>query len=440
MSVTPSSAIVGVFRDQAIAEQAMDAFYNAGFTHEQVRKSVPETSNGFFEDLKNLFTGASTPNGNVASDLTGMGISDEEAQYYVQEHNNGNVILSVHASGREQEAQAIMHQYGAYRASAANAYSSQNTPPVQQQTSDSQQDAPTPGTSAQQNNFDSLSTQEPQGQQQPIGEQHPYQDAQQSVNPLLTPSADLTEQTTRPFPDNTGSDPYHPHAQVSTPEHDTQPTTTDYNIQNQTSQEATPEYSTDQQTESSSVVQDVQPVYSSSTQNAQQPFITDTSTEQPIGDAQDNQPTQPLTTNTTEPQVTNTQNVQDAQPLVDNNIESQPTQPSVTNTTDHNDVSQAPVTNAVMPETAATTLNSQSADNADELQQLQAQFAALQQQLQDVRAQLQVAKEREAQLKTARERQQQVETLRQQMQALQAELEATHAELQDTHSRLNQYQ
>lgn len=114
MAVTPSSPVVGVFTDRSMAEQAVGALYNAGFEHEQIRYSVPGTSGSFFEGLKSLFTGTSTNGGNLATDLTSMGLSDEEARYFSNEYSNGNVILAVQARGREQEAMSILHQYGAY--------------------------------------------------------------------------------------------------------------------------------------------------------------------------------------------------------------------------------------------------------------------------------------------------------------------------------------
>ncbi len=117
MSVTPSSIVVGIFRERVMAEQAIEALYDAGFQREQIRYSMPENAGGFFEDLKNMFTGnspADTNGDHLANDLTSMGLSDEEAQYYTDEYHNGNTILTVHAAGREQEALSILHQYGAY--------------------------------------------------------------------------------------------------------------------------------------------------------------------------------------------------------------------------------------------------------------------------------------------------------------------------------------
>src|SRR5712691_9356446 len=91
MSVTPSSPVVGVFTDQSMAEQAMGALHSAGFEHEQTWYSAPGDSGNFFEGLKSLFTGASTNRGNLASDLTSMGLSDEDIRYYSNEYSNGNI-------------------------------------------------------------------------------------------------------------------------------------------------------------------------------------------------------------------------------------------------------------------------------------------------------------------------------------------------------------
>jgi hypothetical protein len=114
MAVTPSSPIVGVFTDRSMAEQAVGALYNVGFEHEQIRYSVPGNSGSFFEGLKSLFTGTSTNEGNLANDLTSMGLSDEEARYYANEYSNGRIILAVQARGREQEAWSVLYQHGAY--------------------------------------------------------------------------------------------------------------------------------------------------------------------------------------------------------------------------------------------------------------------------------------------------------------------------------------
>src|SRR5205814_821795 len=58
--------------------------------------------------------GAAT--GGVIGALTGMGVPEEEARYYQGEVEAGNMLVTVQAPGRQQEAKAILQQYGAYDA------------------------------------------------------------------------------------------------------------------------------------------------------------------------------------------------------------------------------------------------------------------------------------------------------------------------------------
>ncbi len=301
MSVTPSSAIVGVFREEIAAEQAMDAFYNAGFTHEQIRKSVPATSGGFFGDIKNLFTGSSTASDTVAHDLTNMGLSDEEAHFYSQEHKDGNIILAIYAPGREQEAHVIMQQYGAYNAIPTTDVQHESettsdiqpdalvvadtahhtvvepyvampvvedttthhtephtdeptaedathyhpivepyvaTPPVQDTTTQPT-DEPVAEDAIQ--SHEELHTDAPVVQEHDVNPwskhyrpepsvQQEHGEAQQSVNPTLAPSSDLTDETLTTLSEENGLDPYHPATQVVTPEPLTT-TSTDHTIE-----------------------------------------------------------------------------------------------------------------------------------------------------------------------------------------------------------------
>jgi len=116
MSVTPSPTVVGIFSDRSVVEQAIEALYQAGFSQDQIRYSVPgNSSGGFLNDLKSLFTGAnSTDSGDLANDLTSMGLSSEQARYYAHEYDNGNIVMAVHALDREQDALSVFHQFGAY--------------------------------------------------------------------------------------------------------------------------------------------------------------------------------------------------------------------------------------------------------------------------------------------------------------------------------------
>jgi DNA-binding transcriptional MerR regulator len=147
MSMNRPSTVVGVFRDRSMAEQAMAALSDAGFSRDQIRYAGPGTSGGFFEDIKSLFTAPGTTVENLAHDLTGMGLSDNEARYYADEYNSGNTIIAVKAPGREQEAMEVLNRYGAYNYGPASTPGSAANPgyaPEPTQTYDQPPQANTP--------------------------------------------------------------------------------------------------------------------------------------------------------------------------------------------------------------------------------------------------------------------------------------------------------
>jgi len=113
MSVTSFSTVVGVFSDQAVAEQAIDALTHAGIASDQIRYLAPGNSGGFFEALKSFFTGEEA-NGNPIHDLSHMGLSGSEVQYYSEAYNQGYTILAVNTSGYPGDVRGMLHHYGAY--------------------------------------------------------------------------------------------------------------------------------------------------------------------------------------------------------------------------------------------------------------------------------------------------------------------------------------
>lgn len=111
--------VIGVFDESANADRAIDALQNAGFSSSQIHHSgrgAAATTGGFFEGVKNFFTGGddTAGSGHVASDLTGMGVSNDEARYYENEYNNGRTVVSVNAGDRAAEAKTILDTNGAY--------------------------------------------------------------------------------------------------------------------------------------------------------------------------------------------------------------------------------------------------------------------------------------------------------------------------------------
>jgi hypothetical protein len=116
MAINHRTNVVGVFRDRAMAEQAMQALANAGFDPGNIRFSSTGagTGGGFLEGIRSLFVAPTASESDITNDLSQMGLTNEEARYYSSEHANGNIILAVKAEDRDQEAISIMHQYGAY--------------------------------------------------------------------------------------------------------------------------------------------------------------------------------------------------------------------------------------------------------------------------------------------------------------------------------------
>ena len=401
MTVTPSSPTIGIFKDRSMAEQAIEALHNAGFTSDQVRYSAPGTSGSILADLKNLFTGQNTNSGNITNDLTDMGLSNEEAQYYANEHANGNTILAVLASGREQEALNILHQYGAYNARTSD---SSSTATYSQQPSNFAQQADTTTDDASlQQQPTSWSAQ----QQSASNEDRPLQDGA-TVYPTTTTENNAPEDVS-----TTQSPEYQP----------TQPLTPGYHSTSQDTQAAslaTPASTFDNETTPVDTL-DQTPA----TDNEATPV--DTLDQTP---ATDNQaiPVDTLNqTSATDNQATPVDTV-DQTPATDNQATSlDPVTPSDAGGSDST------------PELQNTQSTIATSEPADEFQQLQEQLQAAQQQLQDARVQLQAAKDHEAQIQTIKEREQKLQAARQQLQDIQAQLQATLAELHETQGRISQY-
>lgn len=384
MSVAPSSTIVGVFRDRSMAEQAVNALYKAGFGHEQIQYSTPGTSDSFFEGLKSLFTGTSDNQGNLVNDLTNMGLSDAEAQYYANEYNNGNTILVVRAAGRETEAMNILHQYGAYNAETNRGSFSETGGAMQQ-----------PGDYTQQGNYATSGQYEnaqewgAQPQSQTV-EQYPFAGSQPGNIP---PEHTVDYQNTQPVTPVSETESQHSQADVAAPVYDTA---------YQTSQ---PDTVISEQGSEMPASQASQPGVAAphTDEDYQAARVNEVAPEQGSG-------SQTVSAVTTQ---------DDTQPLAARAV---------------------PVTPSQETEMQSSQTGVASPEQTDELQPLQAQLQTLQQQLQEAKAQLQAAKEQEDQLRTARERQQQLQSARQQIQDLQAELQATLTELRETQSRIAQYQ
>ena len=115
METTESPIVVGVFRERALAEQAVDELRHAGFRDDQIRYSGKGAmAGGLLETLMSKFSGQE--DGSVFDALTEQGIPKDEIEYYQHEYERGSAIVTVQSYGRQQEASDILSRFGAYDA------------------------------------------------------------------------------------------------------------------------------------------------------------------------------------------------------------------------------------------------------------------------------------------------------------------------------------
>jgi hypothetical protein len=109
--------LIGIFDNYNAADNAIAQLHDAGFANDQIFHSRgPSEHGGFMEKLKDFFSGRqqSASPSEVASDLSAMGISDDEANYYAQEYQAGHAIVAVQPGGRYRDAADILRSNGAY--------------------------------------------------------------------------------------------------------------------------------------------------------------------------------------------------------------------------------------------------------------------------------------------------------------------------------------
>ena len=110
--------IIGVFDEAGMADQAINSLQNAGFSTDQIyHTGRAAAGSGFWSGLKSFFGGNDTMNesgAHVANDLEGMGVSDDEANYYENEYNNGHTVVAVRADNNAENAWSLMQTNGAY--------------------------------------------------------------------------------------------------------------------------------------------------------------------------------------------------------------------------------------------------------------------------------------------------------------------------------------
>ena len=126
MTTTEQSIVVGIFEDQAQAEQAIHELQQAGFPHDQISYSGHgASSSDILANLKSFFTGKETMSDTIPDDhLVEMGMPEADAHDYQQEYEAGRSIVAVTDGKSLQEATTILTRNGAYGAKRPSSYGS----------------------------------------------------------------------------------------------------------------------------------------------------------------------------------------------------------------------------------------------------------------------------------------------------------------------------
>ena len=115
MPTTESPIVVGVFRDHALAEQAIDELRHAGFRDDEIRLAGQTArAGGLLDHLASTLVGHEAADGRLPDELVSKGIPQDEADYYQQQVEAGRTVLMVESYGHQQQARDILHHFGAY--------------------------------------------------------------------------------------------------------------------------------------------------------------------------------------------------------------------------------------------------------------------------------------------------------------------------------------
>ncbi len=120
MAMTEESMVIGVFRDHALAERAIDELRHAGFRNDQINL-LGHTSGNALGGVLNLFSRKNTSPDTVAAapnELASSGIAQGDMSFYQHELEAGNFVVTVQPYGHQKEASDILYRHGAYDASA----------------------------------------------------------------------------------------------------------------------------------------------------------------------------------------------------------------------------------------------------------------------------------------------------------------------------------
>src|SRR5437879_13042564 len=104
MATTERPIAVGVFRDRALAKQAIDELRHAGFRDDEISVDGHATRAGSLIDhLASTFTGQGAVDGKFSDELVSKGVAENDAHYYQQDVEAGRSDVVVESSGRRHD-------------------------------------------------------------------------------------------------------------------------------------------------------------------------------------------------------------------------------------------------------------------------------------------------------------------------------------------------
>ena len=118
MATSDNAIVFGVFRDRALAKQAIDELRHAGFRDDEMRLMGETAGTGsLLNHLASTFVGHDASDGQLSEDLINKGVSPDEVNYYQHQVEAGRIVVVVESYGHQEEARTILYRHGAYDAS-----------------------------------------------------------------------------------------------------------------------------------------------------------------------------------------------------------------------------------------------------------------------------------------------------------------------------------
>jgi uncharacterized protein (TIGR02271 family) len=118
MATSDHAIVFGVFRDRALAKQAIDELRHVGFRDDEIRIVGEATgAGGLLNHLTSTFVGHDADDGQFPGELVSKGIPTDEVNYYQHEIEAGRTVVMVESYGHKQVARTILYRFGAYDAS-----------------------------------------------------------------------------------------------------------------------------------------------------------------------------------------------------------------------------------------------------------------------------------------------------------------------------------